>query len=79
MSQQLWRLDDETRKAVLRNKRLNRHVTKLLEEIAQLSAFQNQTLIPEQKTWAKHQIKSIVHEVNEINAGRLGLPEDEGV
>ena len=66
MSQQLWRLDEQTREAVLEHKRRNRHITKLLKEIANLSAFENQTSIPEQKVWAQHQIRSILHEVNSL-------------
>ena len=79
MSLQLWRLDEQSKKAVLNHKRINRHLRELEEEIVSLCVLINQTEIPEQKVWADHQIRSIEHEIAEVRAGRLGLPEDEGV
>ena len=79
MSLQLWRLDEQSREAVLNHKRINRHVRELEEDIVGLCVLINETEIPEQKVWADHQIRSIEHEIAEIKAGRLGLPEDEEV
>ena len=79
MSQQLWRLDEQSKKAVLNFKRINRHIRELEEEIVALCVLINETEIPEQKVWADHQIRSIEHEIAEVRSGRLGLPEDEGV
>ena len=79
MSLQLWRLDQQSREAVLNFKRINRHLKELEEEIVSLCVLINETEIPQQKVWADHQIRSIEHEMVEIRAGRLGLPEDEEV
>ena len=77
MSQQLWRLDEQSREAVLNWKRINRHVRELEEEIVGLCVLINETEIEGQKVWANHQIRSIEHEIAEIKAGRLGLPEED--
>ena len=79
MSLQLWRLDEQSKKAVLNHKRINRHLRELEEEIISLCVLINETEIPEQKVWADHQIRSIEHEIAEIKSGRLGLPENEEV
>ena len=66
MSQQLWRLDEQSREAVLNWKRTNRLIKELEEEIVGLCVLINETEIPEQKVWADHQIRSIEHELAQL-------------
>ena len=77
MSQQLWRLDQQSREAVLNFKSINRHLKELEEEIVSLCVLINETKIPEQKVWADHQIRSIEHEMAEIRVGRLGVTDND--
>ena len=66
MSLQLWRLDEQSREAVLNWKRTNRLIKELEEEIVGLCVLINETEIPEQKVWADHQIRSIEHELAQL-------------
>ena len=76
MSQQLWRLDDQTKAAVLSHKREQRYIAELNRDLDDFRAIFWAPAFDEQRLWAQDQIKSIVHELEEIEAGRLGVPAD---
>ena len=64
MSQQLWRLDDETREAVLAFKADNRRIAELEAELRDFRDIFWSPAFPEQRSWAKQMIKSIEHELD---------------
>lgn len=76
MSQQLWRLDDQTKEAVLSYKREQRYIAELNRDLEDFRAIFWAPMFDEQRIWAQHQIKSILHELDEIEAGRRGVPSD---
>ena len=76
MSQQLWRLDDQTKAAVLKHKREQRYIAELNRDLDDFRAIFWAPAFDEQRLWAQDQIKSIVHELEEIEEGRLGVPAD---
>ena len=76
MSQQLWRLDDQSLAAVLKHKREQRYIAELKTDLADFREIFWAPAFDEQRLWAQDQIKSILHELDEIEAGRLGVPAD---
>ena len=76
MSQQLWRLDDQTKAVVLNHKREQRYIAELNRDLEDFRDIFWAPSSDEQRLWSQDQIKSIVHELDEIEAGRLGVPED---
>ena len=76
MSQQLWRLDPQSKAAVLEYKRTSRYVAELRRDLVDLCEIGWHSPNREQQTWARQQVASIRHELDEIEAGRLGAPED---
>ena len=76
MSQQLWRLDDQTKAAVLNHKREHRYVDALQDELRDFREIFWHPMHDGQRAWAEQMIKSIEHELDEIEAGRLGVPEN---
>lgn len=76
MSQELWRLDDQTKSVVLKHKREQRYIAELNRDLEDFRDIFWAPAFDEQRLWAQDQIKSIVHELDEIEAGRLGVPED---
>jgi len=75
MSQQLWRLDDQTKAAVLNHKREQRYIAELKTDLADFREIFWAPIDGGQRSWAEQMIKSIEHELAEIEAGRLGVPE----
>ena len=75
MSQQLWRLDDQTKAAVLNHKRENRYIAELKQDLADFREIFWAPIDGGQRSWAEQMIKSIEHELEEIEAGRQGVPE----
>ena len=76
MSQQLWRLDEQTKKAVLQHKRNNRYIAELKQDLEDYNAIiECPCADGGQRSWAHQMIKSIEHELAEIEAGRLDAPE----
>lgn len=76
MSQQLWRLDDQTKATVLKYKREQRYIAELNRELDDFRTIFWSPAFDEQRLWAQDQIKSILHELDEIESGRLGVRSD---
>lgn len=76
MSQQLWRLDEQTKKSVLAHKREQRYIAELNRDLADFRDIFWHPHFPEQRSWAEQMIKSIEHELAEILDGRLSVPAD---
>ena len=68
--------EDQTKQAVTNWKRENRYIAELNADLADFrDLFWEPQANDELRLWAQDQIKSIVHELDEIEAGRLGVPE----
>ena len=75
MSLQLWRLDDQTKAAVLKHKREQRYVAELKQDLADFRDIFWAPIDGGQRSWADQMIKSIEHELAEIEAGRATAPD----
>lgn len=76
MSQQLWRLDEQTQKAVAQHKRERRYIAELNQDLADFRDIFWHPQHDGQRAWAEQMIKSIEHELAEILDGRLSVPAD---
>ena len=76
MAQQLWRLNDGAKRALLAWKREKRYVAELKQNLVDLSEIAWDAQNEELKVWCRQQVASIRHELDEIEAGRLTTPED---
>ena len=76
MSNQLWRLDEQTKDAVLEHMRTNRYVAELKRDLEDFRELFWRPSFPEQRVWAKAMIKSCEHELEQIEAGNVGAPDD---
>ena len=69
-------IDEESKKAVSNFRRENRYIAELKRDLADFREIFWDPAFPEQRTWAEQQIKSIEHELDQIESGDLSVPAD---
>ena len=67
MSQQLWRLDEQSREAVLAHKARNRRIAELKQDLADFDELKSSGMLDGgQLSWVDMMVKSINHELDTL-------------
>ncbi|QBP06112.1 hypothetical protein [Synechococcus phage S-B68] len=66
----------QVKKAVRDMKRLNAYIAELQTDLRDFHEIFWDPASEQQRAWAGQMIKSMTHELDEIEAGRLGVPAD---
>ena len=67
MSQQLWRLDEQSREAVLTHKARNRRIAELKQDLADFDELKSSGMLDGgQLSWVDMMVKSINHELDTL-------------